>query len=139
MLDIARKPLPEDSAPGDSPAPRAAAANAPIVDGGDVVAITLTTTFRRGDARDVSRRVREGVGAGYRRFLLDLVEATTVNEGVLVLMLLGLRSELHRRSGRLVVAAECELAERLGTSLRLDDVIGAAPSLDDAIDELLAA
>jgi hypothetical protein len=103
---------------------------------GGVVAITVTSAFRRRDASEVSRCVRDGVDAGERRFVLDISGAETVNEGLLVLTLLGLRSELQRRSGRLVVAARSGLARRLGTRLRLDDLIDAAPSRDEAIGKL---
>jgi hypothetical protein len=103
-----------------------------------IAAIALTAPFRRRDARELSRRVRSGADTGQRRFVLDLTGAGAVNEGPLILMLLGLRSELERRSCRLVVAAEDGLAERLSTSLRLDEVIGAAPSLEEALDQLLA-
>jgi hypothetical protein len=101
-----------------------------------VVAITVTNAFRRRDAQEVSRCVRAGVDAGERRFVLDISDADTVNEGLLILTLLGLRSELHRRSGRLVVAARSGLARRLGSRLRLDDLIDAASSRDEAIDKL---
>jgi hypothetical protein len=103
-----------------------------------IEAIALTAPFRRSDARDVSRRVRGAADAGQHRLVLDLTEAGAVDEGPLMLMLLGLRSELERRSCRLVVAAEDGVAQRLSTSLRLDGVIGAAPSLEEALAQVLA-
>jgi hypothetical protein len=134
MLDSARKRLRDDLAQGDTPAPMSG--ETPWRDA--VETIVFTTPFRRRDARELSRRVRNAAGAGRRRFVLDLTGADAVDEGPLILTLLGLRTELQRRSCRLVVAAEEGLAHRLRSSLRLDDVIGAAPSLQGALDDVLA-
>jgi hypothetical protein len=104
----------------------------------DVETIAVSAPLRRRDLRELSGRLRNAADAGQRRLVLDLTGADAVNEGPLILMLLGLRSELQRRSCRLVVAADEVVAQRLCTSLRLDDVIGAASSLEDARDQVRA-
>lgn len=103
-----------------------------------VETIAFTASLRRRDLRALSGRLRDAADAGQRRLVLDLTGADDVNEGPLTLMLLGLRSELLRRSCRLVVAAEDGVAQRLAVSLRLDEVIGAAPSLVAALEQVRA-
>ena len=98
-----------------------------------LVVMAFGPAFRRSDAREVGRRVRDGAASGARAFVVDLTRATVISEAHLVLALLGLRSELERRSARLVVAAERPLARRIGTSLRFDAVLGAASSREQAI------
>ena len=101
-----------------------------------VETVAFTSPFRRRDVRDLSHRLRDLAGSGERRLVLDLTGAVDADEGSVVLMLLGLRSELVRRSCRLVVAAPKALAASLTITLRLDDVIGAAPSLAEAVEEV---
>ena len=102
-----------------------------------VSVIAFAPSFDRSDARSLLRCVRDGAAAGEQRFVVDLMRARYVNEGSLCLALLGLRSDLRRRSGRLVIAADRGLALRLARSLRLDEVVDAASSLEDALSRVL--
>jgi hypothetical protein len=102
-----------------------------------VVVIAVAAVFGPGEARMLSRRVRDASQAGERLFVVDLTEAARVAEAPLMITLLSVRSALIRNAGRLVVAAEPALACRIATGLRLDEVIGAAASRDAAIEQAL--
>jgi anti-anti-sigma regulatory factor len=108
-------------------------ARAEVGDPGTVDVLALHGAFSRREARELGRDVHERLRQGRRRLVVDLTGATSIVEGALVLTLLGVRADLERCGGRLVVAAPPEVAGRLARSLRLDEVLGACASRDQAM------
>ncbi len=106
---------------------------ADVVDAGAVDVLALSGAFTRREARELGRDVHERLRQGRRRLVVDLTGATSIVEGALVLTLLGVRADLERCGGRLVVAAPPDVAARLAQNLRLDEVLGACPSRDRAM------
>ena len=103
-----------------------------------VVVIAVARDFRHADVRRLWRVVLRA-GPSERCFVLDLSAADEVSEGSVILALLGVRNELRRRSARLVVVAEPEMARRLADDLRLDELIGIATTRDGAVEQAAEA
>jgi hypothetical protein len=98
-----------------------------------VEVIDVEGDLGRREAREIAARVHQAVGEGAVRFVVDLTRADSVPEGTLTLALLGVRPALARAEGRLVVAANDDVAGRLAATLRLDGVLGAAASRLEAL------
>jgi len=95
--------------------------------------ISLTGAFGPRDARELSRRVTEGIASGVRRFVVDLTGTTSVAEGPLLLAVLSVRAAVRRAEGRLVVAAPDALSSRLARNLRLDRALDATGTVAEAL------